>query len=195
MKKLFLKKSAFTLIELLVVIGIIAVLSLVVILTLNPAELLRQSRDSNRLSDLSTMNSALSLYLTDVINPNLASSSINYLGCYVSATTNATTTAKCGVFTGAGITTNVSSTAANYRKVNSFGWLPVSFDKISIGSPFGNLPVDPTNSQIFYYSYAASTTVAYELDAFLESTKYTTNAANDGGSKSSVYEIGTNLYL
>ena len=40
-------------------------LSVVVILTLNPAELLRQSRDANRLSDLTTMNSAINLYNTD----------------------------------------------------------------------------------------------------------------------------------
>ncbi|KKW47096.1 MAG: hypothetical protein UY99_C0042G0007, partial [Parcubacteria group bacterium GW2011_GWA1_59_11] len=43
-------RSSFTLIELLVVIAIVAILSAVVIITLNPAELLKQSRDSNRLS-------------------------------------------------------------------------------------------------------------------------------------------------
>jgi prepilin-type N-terminal cleavage/methylation domain-containing protein len=37
----------FTLIELLVVIAILAIIAVVVILTLNPAELLRQSRDAN----------------------------------------------------------------------------------------------------------------------------------------------------
>ncbi|HEY4526144.1 MAG TPA: prepilin-type N-terminal cleavage/methylation domain-containing protein, partial [Candidatus Paceibacterota bacterium] len=49
-------RSSFTLIELLIVIAIVAILSTVVIITLNPAELLRQSRDSVRLSDLSLMN-------------------------------------------------------------------------------------------------------------------------------------------
>ena len=59
-------RKGFTLIELLVVIAIIAVLAVVVVLTLNPAELLRQARDSNRLSDFATMKSAISLYATDV---------------------------------------------------------------------------------------------------------------------------------
>ena len=60
------KKKGFTLIELLVVIAIIAILSVVVVLTLNPAEMLRRSRDSNRASDLSMIKTAISLYLADV---------------------------------------------------------------------------------------------------------------------------------
>src|SRR5438132_8218990 len=76
----FRQNKAFTLIELLVVIAIIAILSVVVILTLNPAELLRQSRDSNRISDLATLKSATSLYLVDVANYNLGSSTVCYLG-------------------------------------------------------------------------------------------------------------------
>src|SRR5579863_4498952 len=59
-------RKGFTLIELLVVIAIIAVLAVVVVLTLNPAELLRQARDSNRISDFATLKSALSLYAEDV---------------------------------------------------------------------------------------------------------------------------------
>src|ERR1700691_308696 len=58
-------KKGFTLIEILVVIAIIAILAAVVVLTLNPAELLRQSRDANRVSDMATLTSALSLYNTD----------------------------------------------------------------------------------------------------------------------------------
>src|SRR4030042_7056793 len=55
----------FTLIELVLVIGILAILAVVVVVVLNPAEWLRQSRDSNRLSDLQTINSALGYYLAD----------------------------------------------------------------------------------------------------------------------------------
>src|SRR5271154_4705198 len=59
-------RSGFTLIELLVVIAIIAILAVVVILTLNPAELLRQARDSNRVSDFATLKSSIGLYAADV---------------------------------------------------------------------------------------------------------------------------------
>ena len=54
------KTKGFTLLELLIVIGILAILAGVVVLVLNPAELLRQARDSQRISDLSTMRSAIS---------------------------------------------------------------------------------------------------------------------------------------
>ncbi len=46
--------SAFTLVELLVVIAIIAILAVEVTLTLNPAQLLAQSRDATRISDMAT---------------------------------------------------------------------------------------------------------------------------------------------
>ena len=42
----------FTLLELLIVVGIIAILSTAVVLVINPLELLRQARDTNRLNDL-----------------------------------------------------------------------------------------------------------------------------------------------
>lgn len=58
-------QSVFTLIELLIVIAVIAILSVVVILVLNPAELLRQSRDSNRIADMASLNSALGIYSSD----------------------------------------------------------------------------------------------------------------------------------
>jgi prepilin-type N-terminal cleavage/methylation domain-containing protein len=58
-------RRGFTLIELLVVIAIIAVLAIVVVLTLNPAQLLKQSRDSGRLSDMNTITSALNIYNED----------------------------------------------------------------------------------------------------------------------------------
>ena len=57
--------KAFTLIELLIVVAIIAVLAIVVVLVLNPGQLLMQSRDSNRLSDLANIQTAMNLYLAD----------------------------------------------------------------------------------------------------------------------------------
>ena len=58
-------RAASTLIELFVVIAIIAILAIVVVLTLNPAQLLAQSRDANRVSDMATHNSAINLYEID----------------------------------------------------------------------------------------------------------------------------------
>src|SRR3989344_4392766 len=65
------KKSGFTLLELLIVIAIIAILSVALVIVLNPAETLRKSRDAQRLSDLSTLKTAIGLYLTSTTSPLL----------------------------------------------------------------------------------------------------------------------------
>ena len=55
-----MKKKAFTLIELLVVIAIIAILVVLIILALNAAR--QRARDSQRRSDLRTVQTGLELY-------------------------------------------------------------------------------------------------------------------------------------
>ena len=76
-------RKAFTLIELLVVIAIIAILSIVVVLTLNPSDMLRSARDSTRLSDMATLQSAINVWIADVSTGggslNFGSSTLTYL--------------------------------------------------------------------------------------------------------------------
>jgi len=71
-------QRSFTLIELLVVIAILAILTVAVVLVLNPMEFIRQSRDSARLTDLSTLNKALVLYQVDG-KTSFGSSSVVYV--------------------------------------------------------------------------------------------------------------------
>jgi prepilin-type N-terminal cleavage/methylation domain-containing protein len=189
-----IKTKGFTLIELLVVIAIIAILAVVVVLTLNPAQLLAQSRDSNRVSDFATLKSALSLYLVDTPVPNLASSSLAYSVCYLSTPSGVgTSTTKCGSMFTSAYPAGVSTSATLYRLNNSQGWLPVNFSQLSYGSPLGVLPVDPVNNATYYYAYAATSTGGnfFELNAFMESTKYNGIMTSDGGDNSVVYEVGT----
>lgn len=183
-----MRRKGFTLIELLVVIAIVAALSVVVILALNPAELLRQSRDASRMSDLTSISRAISFYLTSVAAPSLGTAA----KCY---TSNATTTAQCGgLFTSYYSATN-ATTSRGVAGVN--GWVPVNFTAIPSGAPFSHLPIDPVNDTTYYYAYAASTTsVTFELDANMESAKYRQGGAKDaestdGGSNAGWYETGT----
>ena len=57
--------------ELLIVIAILAVLGAIVIFMLNPAETLKKARDSQRISDLSTIKIALGIYITSKKSPQL----------------------------------------------------------------------------------------------------------------------------
>jgi prepilin-type N-terminal cleavage/methylation domain-containing protein len=185
-----LKSSkGFTLIELLVVIAIIAVLSVVVVLTLNPAELLKQARDSTRVSDLSTLKTALGTYFADVSSPTSTQGGA-VTQCYLANSVTSTAGANCGFST---TFTNTTSTLATAQAVNGTGWLPIPFTSISSGAPIGNLPVDPTNSTTFVYRYAPSSTLVYEIDADLESTKQTASTGaegTDGGNSATLYEVG-----
>lgn len=210
-----MNKKGFTLIELLVVIAIIAILAVVVILTLNPAELLRQSRDSSRISDLSTLKSALGVYAEDQSSAStfsLGTSTTCYNSSLATTTTFFTPTT-AGVW---GSTTTCAAWFASAasvgtttgRSVNGTGWLPVNFSNISAGSPISSLPVDPVNTDgtgaskaagAFFYGYITNGTT-YKISAFMESAKYSTLGGNDvetgdGGNNPYVYEQGSNLAL
>lgn len=195
-------RRGFTLIELLVVIAIIAILAVVVVLTLNPAELLRQSRDSNRVSDMATISNALGLYTEDV-GGNIGSSNVVYLSLPDSAatTTIGTNCSTIGLITLPSIYSYHCGASSTYRAVNGNGWVPVNFSLISSGAPFGDLPVDPINvsSSRFYYTYTVSGT-NYELTSAMESEAYGFGGSKDvispdGGALTSVYEKGTTFGL
>jgi formylglycine-generating enzyme required for sulfatase activity len=171
------------------------------VLTLNPAELLRQSRDSNRLSDLSTMSDAINLYNTDqggASGYSLGSSSVTYLSISDPTATSTAGTNCSGL--GGNIATGTTffhcPASSTSRNVNGTGWIPINFSTMSEGAPFGSLPVDPTNSTSsnLYYFYQTNGST-YKITAFPEASKNValtgqnpvmltagSNVALDGGS-------------
>ncbi|HUC01477.1 MAG TPA: LamG-like jellyroll fold domain-containing protein [Candidatus Paceibacterota bacterium] len=179
-------RHGFTLIELLVVIAIIAILAVVVVLTLNPAQLLAQSRDANRVSDMATLQSALNLYVTDQAGAstfNLGIASDTYPSIY---DPNATSTAgdQCQGLNMASFSTSTGqnwqcAASSSYRSVNDTGWIPVNLSSISAGSPVSNLPQDPTNQTSSGLFYAYNTNGSqFQVTADLESSKYKAQYGN-----------------
>ncbi len=194
------KTRGFTLIELLVVIAIIAILAVVVVLTLNPAELLRQARDSNRISDFATIKSSLALYSEDVSTSTALYGSVGYKVMLSGATTTSAissfNTAATWGFLG-GETAVATSTS---RAVDGTGWLPVNLNAISSGAPVSSWPVDPVNSGSNFYAYAATSTSpgTWKVATKMESQKYGFNGSNDavstdGGNSTGTYEQGSNV--
>jgi prepilin-type N-terminal cleavage/methylation domain-containing protein len=189
-----LRNQAFTLIELLIVVGIIAILSVVVTLTLQPAQLLMQSRDSQRLSDLATLNTSIADFSADLggsKNFSLGSSSVTYVSIPdPTATTSAGTDCSgIGFLSGGSFHCAASST---FRNVNGIGWIPVNFTLMSAGSPIGALPVDPVNttSSNEYYTYQTDGTT-FKLRSVPESSKYVAQT----GVSPFLFTAGSNLSL
>ncbi|HUC31264.1 MAG TPA: type II secretion system protein [Candidatus Paceibacterota bacterium] len=196
------RQKGFTLIELLVVIAIIAILAVVVVLTLNPAELLRQARDSNRISDFATLKSALALYSTDVSTTTSmdggtplmlwsANPTVPVFGGVYSATTQ-------GSWAFLGGETAITTTTS--RSVSGTGWIPVNLNAISSGAPIGTYPVDPVNTGTSSAYVYAATATTWKVATMMESVKYKTGGpndveTNDGGNSIYVYEQGSNLGL
>jgi prepilin-type N-terminal cleavage/methylation domain-containing protein len=201
MNKKSTRNQGFTLLELLIVIAIIAILSVILVLVLDPAETLKKSRDSQRMSDLATLKTALGLYSTSVTTPYMAGAASN-TGCkgdsgvatwktgedqiyysYPSDAPGAPITDK--ILDGTTFTSTFGGlqvTNANLALTTGAGWLPVNLSGLPGGSPISNLPIDPVNTMTvggvvntdLVYRYACmESTKKYEIDARLESNAYT----------------------
>jgi hypothetical protein len=145
----------------------------------------QQARDSERLQDASTLNSAISMWLADV------STSTWETGLYCSGGN--------GSFPGGGKCLVSESTSTD-----GTGWVPINFDALQGGSPFlSGLPIDPANNSsicqvspggCFYAIRLDKTFGQYRIYVPLESSKYQTQfGAVDGGNLAGWYEVGSDI--
>lgn len=198
-------EKGFTLLELLIVIAIIAILSVTLILILNPAETLKKARDVQRISDLNTMKVALGLYITATSSPDLDASVSNHcltntsgtantaaLISYSAVATDATCTANVAegadivsgsTFSTADFCRYVSATASSVTTIDGTGWVPVDFSTFTGGSPIAGLPLDPTNT-IATSNIPTSTDLVY---------RYACQNGGAGGKPGYVFEFNAQL--
>ena len=184
-------KKGFTLLELLIVIGILAILSTTVILVINPAQLLKKARDSQRISDLNTMKTAIAYYITETSTPSIGS-------LYTAQTYSDLLTVDCNATAAAATSTALTTGGA--------GWIPIDFDSMPGGSPIGSLPTDPnktaagdTPGRYYVYIVGDATNYTFKLVANMESTYYSGPSGtgdveeNDGGVDVGLYEVGNGM--
>ncbi|MDP1759861.1 MAG: type II secretion system protein, partial [Candidatus Woesebacteria bacterium] len=188
------KTKGFTLIELLIVIGILAILATTVVLVLNPAQILAESRDTQRISDLGTVNSAIGLYLATAASPGLGGA--NGVACPAGGLVLWRASHAVGFAFGQPFATPDTAVlvAAGTRATDGNGWVAVDLQDTSGGSPIGTLPIDPApvaataaiglDGAARFYAYQCSGNT-YEINASMESSKFSSGTSNvedsDGG--------------
>lgn len=204
--------KGFTLLELLIVIAILAILGAVAIFVLNPAETLRETRDTQRISDLATLKTAIALFVTKSTSTVYLDGNSN-VNCRNGATPKIfysvpsdTTQITDITFDSTGINAASSSqaTSANYTSTDGTGWIKLNLSSLVGGSPISDMPVDPTNtigtasavtSTDYVYRFACQTDTTFEVNAQLESTAIGARKARDGGNNALFYEVGTRLSI
>lgn len=213
------KVKGFTLLELLIVIAILAILSVALVLILNPAETMKKGRDSQRMNDMAAMKTALGLYLTTVQQPKLGGTTGNNT-CKGDDTLDTWIVDEDSIFYSLNDTTPITdltldgttftagdgpaqATASQNSTVSGDGWIPVNFNQIVGGSPISNLPIDPVNTitdlsavantDLVYRYVCDADNLTFEINAILESAEFASKMTTDGGNNANYYEVGTKM--
>lgn len=189
-------RKGFTLIELLIVLAILALVAVTVVLTLNPAELLRQARDTRRVAEIKTLNTGIGAFRGASSNTSLGTSTV----VYVSLPDSDPTCASHTLPTLPGGWTYACAPESTFRLLDGTGWIPLNVSALARYVSVSALPVDPVNNADGrYYTYTADGN-EWELNANMESTKLSNGGAGDvesrdGGDNADRYELGRSLIL
>lgn len=181
--------KGFTLIELLVVIAIIGVLAAVVLLAINPAEMLRRGRDSTRMNDMVTLRKAIDGVFAQ------GGSWTATAGCVTAACASGTGTARA-----------VDGTGYIPMVLNEYlSTLPADPRQGQTGSAINGVSaaatsITDTPASGFIYEFRRTGDL-YEIRTMLESTNNWQRATTDGGDDNGAattpayFEVGTSLTI
>lgn len=165
-------QGGFTLLELVMVVTLLTILTALLLIVINPAEMARRGRDATRFQDIENVRKAIAL-VTAQQEGNLPGNG----GLFTGSTLNPSQNRDCG-------------DVAN-------SWLGMD-----VCTYLSTLPVDPRHSDggDWAYEFAADGEY-YELRSRVESTRNHSKAENDGGNNNTCpgvdcwYEVGTDTSL
>ncbi len=181
-------KKGFTLVELLVVLGVLAILAVIVVLILDPAKIFAQARDARRIEDLRTVGSALRLGgLADI---NFGEEET----VYVSLPDDESVSCEHLHLPELESPFHYQCTPQETLfEADGNGWIPVDFSGLEdVGISLSALPLDPKNvlEGGSYYTYSIFDK-KWKLTARVESDRYESISASDGGIDDVLFEVAS----
>jgi len=189
MKKIISK--GFTLIELLIVIGILGILVVAVLLTLNPAEAQKRARDSKRMKDLATMQSAVQQFVDGGGILPILSTWTSY---------GANTSQSCdGAVGWLALGSGTTGTNSLCTYINNIPLDPLNTISRSVVGQAGALVCPPPAGNgghltvTMGYRVAMRANGLFEVDVRQESDTNCSNVVSDGGDSTQWAEAGSDL--
>ncbi len=178
------------------------------IVVFNPIERMRESRDTTRVNDLTSIKKAIDIYINNNAKDIAANPGLLCSNCSVGKEVFSYRSIKLIVSVS---DTGLTTVEKHSLYVNATGWLPLDLARNArLGqTPLKVLPLDPlekgysirtklpffSKEENFVYTYTAGIDNKYKLTAKLESKKGLEKAKNDGGTLDDRIEVGTDLTL
>lgn len=188
-----MSKKSFTLIELLIVIGILAILVVTILITLNPSEAQKKTRDTKRMKDLATLQAIVQQWINDGNEPfctggEYGRCTSDDIGVPNSQSCNSSWIKPVGCCGG------VSVNLCDYAK--SIPSDPINYIGTYVnGKDDQGNPITTSSSQTQLYYQLKMLGSDYKIGVRQESKANADKVFNDGGNNDAWVEAGSDMSL